>query len=195
MYYHSHISSLRVWPIERGSSLWRLLSADGQESIRQTLRCPAPFVRPIWLSAISLSVYLPHVARWLDALNKHAAWLLIVNQIQFVPLARYEWASLPRTKVSEKPCQSWTKSPQLCFLSQTTWVGMVHRQPLNEELFKQDSKEKAFTETCCGHHHKICFLFPLRQPKFIQKQLHVYLISEKNSASNLGKLLNTICRV
>lgn len=45
-------------------------------------------------------------------LIKHAARLLIVNQIQFVPQARCEWASPPRTKVSEQPCQSWTKGPR-----------------------------------------------------------------------------------
>lgn len=45
-------------------------------------------------------------------LIKHATRLLIVNQIQFVPRACCEWTSPPRTKVSEQPCQSWTKGPR-----------------------------------------------------------------------------------
>lgn len=58
-----------------------------------------------------LFIFLTSLAGYM-LLIKHAARLLIVNQIQFVPWAYHEWASPLRTKVSEQPCQSWTKGPK-----------------------------------------------------------------------------------
>lgn len=59
---------------------------------------------PLFISLMSLAGYM--------LLIKHAARLLIVNLIQFVPRTCREWASPPITKVSEQPCQSCTKEPR-----------------------------------------------------------------------------------
>lgn len=108
----SHLSPLKVQPVERGGgtecSLWRLLSQTvGNRSARRSdglLLCEPSLAlcsSPLFISLMSLAGYM--------LLIKHAAWLLIVNQIQFVPRAHCEWASPHRTKVSEQPCQSRTK--------------------------------------------------------------------------------------
>lgn len=107
----SHLSPLKVQPVEKGGtecSLWRLPSQTvGNRSTSRSnglLLCEPSLAlcnSPLFISLMSLAGYM--------LLIKHAAWLLIVNQIQFVPWAHCEWASPHRTKVSEQPCQSHTK--------------------------------------------------------------------------------------
>lgn len=88
------------------------LLTDGQRSIKQDTPVSCSLCEPnLALSNSSLFISLMSLAGCM-LLIKHAAWLLIVNQIQFVPWACHEWASLPGTKVSEQPCQSWTKGPR-----------------------------------------------------------------------------------
>lgn len=108
----SHLSPLKVWPVERERALcegWCLQTAGNRSARRSNglLLCEPSLAlcsSPLFISLMSFAGYM--------LLIKHAARLLIVNQIQFVPRARSEWASPPRTKVSKQPCQSWTKDPR-----------------------------------------------------------------------------------
>lgn len=107
----SHLSPLeKVWALGEGKGALceGRASADGwgidQPDVPMA-RLP-PFVSPVWLAAAPpLFISLVSSAGYM-LLIKHAARLLIVNQIQFVPGARAEWASPLRTKVSKQPCQS-----------------------------------------------------------------------------------------
>lgn len=111
-------SHLKLWPVELGASLWRLVSADDRESISQAVQRPvlcepslAPCSSPLFISLMSLAGYM--------LLIKHATQLLIVNQIQFVPGACCEWASPLRTKVFRTATSELDKRPRASQLSPT----------------------------------------------------------------------------
>lgn len=111
-------SHLKLWPVELGASLWRLVSADDRESISQAVQRPvlcepslAPCSSPLFISLVSLAGYM--------LLIKHATQLLIVNQIQFVPGACCEWASPLRTKVFRTATSELDKRPRASQLSPT----------------------------------------------------------------------------
>lgn len=129
VHYQSHISPLYKFGLLRGETQAALcegcsLQTVGNRSARRSnglLLCEPSLAlcsSPLFISLTSLAGYM--------LLIKHAARLLIVNQIQFVPWARCEWASPPRTKVSEQPCQSWTKGPRHHFyLPQTELLQLT----------------------------------------------------------------------
>lgn len=147
----SHLSPLEKFgPLEREKgSLWRpgVCRRLGNRSARRSNGPTSPFVSPVWLAAAPpLFISLVSSAGYM-LLIKHAARLLIVNQIQFVPGARAEWASPPRTKVSKQPCQSWTKDcGHHLYLPPLEPRQLARQQPLNEALSWQVSR-RAF-KTC-----------------------------------------------
>lgn len=144
----SPLKSLGPLERERGF-LWRpgVCRRPGNRSARRSNGPTSSFVSPVWLAATPpLFISLVSSAGYM-LLIKHAARLLIVNQIQFVPGAHVEWASPPRTKVSKQPCQSWTKDPgHHLYLPPLEPRQLARQQPLNEALSWQLSR-RAF-KTC-----------------------------------------------
>lgn len=85
-------------------------------------------------SSSSLFISLTSLAGYM-LLIKHAARLLIVNQIQFVPRARREWASPPRTKVSETAMSELNKRPRASLsMGDSRSCFSLAGSPLNEAL-------------------------------------------------------------